>query len=96
VSIQRYYIYAERGLASRRVSVWLYDDRLHIEYQHRLLARYSYRYERRSANIARIWWTWPNEKILLANLLRAVLRARTYNGRPKQEQAHVPPPKTNA
>jgi hypothetical protein len=55
VSIQRYYIYAGRGLASRRVSVWLYDDRLHIEYQQRLLARYSYRYERRSANIARIW-----------------------------------------
>jgi hypothetical protein len=55
VSIQRYYIYAERGLANRRVSIWLYDDRLHIEYQQRLLARYSYRYERRSANIARIW-----------------------------------------
>lgn len=28
VSVQRFYIYAERGLSRRRVSVWLYDRRL--------------------------------------------------------------------
>ena len=55
VSIQRYYIYAEHGLARRRVSVWVYENRLHIEYQQRLLARYSCRLKRSSANIARIW-----------------------------------------
>ena len=55
VSVQRYYIYAERGLARQRVSVWVYEDRLHIEYQQRLLAHYSCRLQRSSANIARIW-----------------------------------------
>ena len=33
ISVQRFYIYAERGLARQRVSVWLYEGRLHIEYQ---------------------------------------------------------------
>lgn len=46
VSIQRFYIYAERGLARRRVSIWLYDGRLHIAHREALLARYRYRYDR--------------------------------------------------
>jgi transposase InsO family protein len=41
VSVQRFYLYAEPGLAKRRVSVWIYADRLHIEYQQHLLARYT-------------------------------------------------------
>jgi hypothetical protein len=47
ISIQRFYIYAERGLARQRVSVWLYEGRLHIEYQQTMLARYAYRYDRK-------------------------------------------------
>jgi transposase InsO family protein len=47
ISVQRFYIYAERGLARQRVSVWLYEGRLHIEYQQTMLARYAYRYDRK-------------------------------------------------
>ncbi len=47
ISIQRFYIYAERGLARQRVSIWLYEGRLHIEYQQVMLARYAYRYDRK-------------------------------------------------
>jgi hypothetical protein len=47
ISIQRFYIYTERGLARQRVSVWLYEGRLHIEYQQIMLARYAYRYDRK-------------------------------------------------
>jgi hypothetical protein len=31
----------------QRVSIWLYEGRLHIEYQQTLLARYTYRYDRK-------------------------------------------------
>jgi transposase InsO family protein len=51
VSIQRFYIYAERGLSQRRVTLWFYEDRLHIEYRHTLLARYHYRLQRGSNKI---------------------------------------------
>jgi len=47
ISIQRFYIYAERGLARQRVSVGFYEGRLHIEYQQIMLARYAYRYDRK-------------------------------------------------
>jgi putative transposase len=47
ISVQRFYIYAERGLARQRVSIWLYEGRLHIEYQQIMLARYAYRYDRK-------------------------------------------------
>ena len=47
ISVQRFYIYAERGLARQRGSVWLYEGRLHIEYQQTMLARYAYRYDRK-------------------------------------------------
>lgn len=47
VSVQRFYIYAERGLARQRVAVWIYEDRLRIEYQQTLLARYSCVVDRR-------------------------------------------------
>lgn len=36
VSVQRFYIYAHRGLARERVAVWIYEGRLHIEYQQTL------------------------------------------------------------
>jgi len=47
ISVQRFYSYAERGLARQRVSIWLYEGRLHIEYQQIMLARYAYRYDRK-------------------------------------------------
>lgn len=47
VSVQRFYIYAERGLARQRVAVWIYEGRLRIEYQQTLLARYSCVVDRR-------------------------------------------------
>jgi transposase InsO family protein len=51
VSVQRFYIYAERGLARTRVSVWLYDGRLQVAYQEALLARYTYRYDRKARRL---------------------------------------------
>ena len=41
VSVRRFYLYAERGLSRKHVSVWLSDGRLHIGYQDALLARYG-------------------------------------------------------
>lgn len=54
VSIQRFYIYAERGLSRRRVTLWFYQDRLHVEYQHTLLARYHYDLKRGSTKISSV------------------------------------------
>jgi hypothetical protein len=52
VSVQRFYIYAERGLSRARVSVWLYDGRLHIAHQGAtLLARYAYDYDRKAQRL---------------------------------------------
>jgi putative transposase len=51
VSVQRFYIYAERGLARRRVSVWLYDRRLHVAHRDTLLARYAYQYDRKARRL---------------------------------------------
>lgn len=51
VSVQRFYIYAERGLARTRVSVWLYDGRLHVVHREVLLARYAYRYNRKERRL---------------------------------------------
>lgn len=54
VSIQRFYIYAEHGLARRRVALWFYEDHLHVEYKQTLLARYRYRLERQASRIGSI------------------------------------------
>ena len=51
VSVQRFYIYAERGLSRARVSVWLYDGRLHVAHGEALLARYAYRYDRKARRL---------------------------------------------
>ena len=51
ISIQRFYIYAERGLARQRVSIWLYEGRLQIAYSEALLARYAYRYDRKQQKL---------------------------------------------
>ncbi len=54
VSIQRFYLYAERGLARQRVTIWLYDGRLQVEHDHILLAQYSYRAEGRRLRLTAI------------------------------------------
>jgi len=51
VSVQRFYIYAERGLSRTRVSVWLYEGRLHVAHREALLARYAYRYDRKARRL---------------------------------------------
>jgi transposase InsO family protein len=45
VSIQRFYIYAEKGLSRQRVSIWIYEGNLQIEYQETLLAQYHSDYD---------------------------------------------------
>jgi hypothetical protein len=39
VSVQRFYLYAEDGLSRQRVSIWIYEGELSIEYQKTRLAR---------------------------------------------------------
>ena len=51
VSVQRFYLYAERGLSRRRVSIWLREGRLHIMYQEVLLAQYTSRYDRKARRL---------------------------------------------
>ncbi len=51
VSVQRLYIYAERGLSRARVSVWLYDGRLQVAHGEALVARYAYRYDRKARRL---------------------------------------------
>jgi transposase InsO family protein len=45
VSIQRYYLYAEQGLSRKRVSIWIYEGKLRIEYQQTMLAKYACEYD---------------------------------------------------
>jgi len=54
VSVQRFYLCAERGLSRRRVSIWLREGRLHIAYQVALLAQYAYRYDRKARRLREV------------------------------------------
>ena len=45
VSVQRFFIYAEQGLSRQRVSIWVYEGQLRIEYQETLLAQYQTEYD---------------------------------------------------
>src|SRR5215468_4606505 len=47
VSVQRFYLYAEHGLARQRVSIWIYEGQLSIEYHKTLVARYRCLYDRK-------------------------------------------------
>ena len=51
LSIQRFYIYAEQGLSRQRVSVWIYEGPLRIEYRETLVARYRCAYARRQKRL---------------------------------------------
>lgn len=55
MSVQRFYIYAERDLARRRVAVWIYQDRLHIEFQQTLLSRYQCKIDRRRKSLKSVF-----------------------------------------
>jgi len=54
VSVQRFYIYAEQGLAKHRVAVWIYADRLNIEYQQTKLARYRCVLDRKQKSLTAV------------------------------------------
>jgi hypothetical protein len=45
VSVQRFYIYAELSLPLQRISIWVYEAELRIEYQQTVLARYRCTYD---------------------------------------------------
>jgi putative transposase len=51
VSVQRFYLYAEQGLARQRVSIWIYEGQLRIEYHQTLVARYRCIYNRREGQL---------------------------------------------
>lgn len=45
------YLYAERGLSRRRVSIWLREGQFHIAYHDAILAQYAYRYDRKGRRL---------------------------------------------
>jgi transposase InsO family protein len=47
VSVQRFYLYVEQGLSRKRVSIWIHEGHLQIEYQQTLLAKYHCHTDRR-------------------------------------------------
>jgi transposase InsO family protein len=54
VSVQRFYLYAENGLARQRVSIWIYEGQLRIEYHKTLLARYRCIYDARHGHLQEV------------------------------------------
>lgn len=59
VSVQRFYLYAENGLSRQRVSIWIYEGQLRIEYHKTLLARYRCIYDAKHGQLQDV-----NEPIL--------------------------------
>jgi transposase InsO family protein len=54
VSVQRFYLYAENGLARQRVSIWIYEGQLRIEYHKTLLARYRCHYDSKQGQLQEV------------------------------------------
>jgi transposase InsO family protein len=54
ISIHRFYIYAEQGLSRQRVSIWIAEGQLHIEYRETLLARYRCAYDLRRKRLREV------------------------------------------
>ena len=54
VRIQRFCLYAERGLAQQRVAIWIYEGSLRMEYAEALLASYDGAYDRRQKRLERV------------------------------------------
>jgi putative transposase len=63
VSVQRFYLYAEQGLARQRVSIWIYEGQLRIEDHKTLVARYRCLSDRRHGQLhdvnAPLFYTTP-------------------------------------
>ena len=54
VSVQRFYLYAENGLARQRVSIWIYEGHLSIEYHKTLLAQYRCHYDPKQGQLQEV------------------------------------------
>ena len=54
VSVQRFFIYVEQGLSRQRVSIWIYEGNLQIEYQETLLAQYQADYDQRPKRLQEV------------------------------------------
>ena len=54
ISIHRFYIYTEQELARQRVSIWIAEGQLHIEYREALLARYHCAYDPRRKRLREV------------------------------------------
>ena len=54
VSIQRFYLYTEQGLSRQRVSIWIYEGQVHIEYQETLLAQYQADYDQKQKRLQQV------------------------------------------
>lgn len=98
VSIQRFYLYAERGLARQRVSIWLYQGQLHIAHHQTLLARYHYEPERGRRRLAKVSQPTLYPTLLASPQLELLeldeeqwqkIRPRPYTSRPKRSHPVV-------
>jgi hypothetical protein len=54
VSIQRFFIYAEQGLSRQRVSIWIFEGNLQVDYQETLLAQYHGDYDWRKKGLQEV------------------------------------------
>jgi len=54
VSIQHFYLYAEQGLSRKRVSIWIYEGQLRIEYQQTMLAKYACDYNQHQKQLREV------------------------------------------
>ena len=58
ISVQRFYVYAESGLSRKRVSIWIYEGELGIEYQQTIVARYHCDYDGRRGELQGVSEPW--------------------------------------
>ena len=54
ISIHRFSIYAEQGLSRQRVSIWIAEGQLHIQYREALLAHYRCAYDPRRKRLLEV------------------------------------------
>lgn len=54
ISVQRFYLYAERGLSRWRVSIWLREGQIHIAHHDVSLAQYAYAYDRKARRLQEV------------------------------------------
>jgi transposase InsO family protein len=54
VSVQRFYLYVEQGLSRKRVSIWLHEGHVQIEYQQTLMSKYHCQYDRQQHRLKKV------------------------------------------